>query len=602
MEGAVADEAIEQPAQNPYGASIDSSRIVRSDYAYSAYAKLGLEAQALWRQGYGTCPSYDHGGWDHFEKGKKTGSGGGDNKRRKCTISGCDHGPVYQQCGLILTGNKSRSEYVDRACRNVEALGFDVQGLQGWKEIAGMLEHGRTPTEPADGRGGAGWAAEARVDVSEADRAYQMGETGYVNWNSGWADAARAMYNVLLSTREAARARNRDPRKKGEARFVRGTVTQLLFASADSDGGDCGDRPSTVTGVAIVPSAASPSLSPPSVDPLSSNPAASKQEEENIHADLTILATGAHTCALLDLRSQIKATGQRMAYLPLTAAQAATLKDMPLLFNLSTGMFLIPPLRIPISPSSPSPSTTGEPLTHILKVARHDYGYVNPVSVRLSGKARVGEGGREDSGNTFTASIPHPSFSQIPPQDLRDLKAFLRGTLPHIYPPDSSPLPSSIDSRPNANASSEPAVFSGSRLCWYTDTPNADYLITYHPRHRGLFLATGGSGHGFKFLPVLGHRIVEVLEIGANEESILENGPREEAEGQKKKETGTLGDDLRQLWRWKHGASVDWVGTEDGSRNGRAGVTVAEAFAAGCGGDSGGDSQVLRRRNRDSKL
>jgi sarcosine oxidase/L-pipecolate oxidase len=28
----------------------------------------------------------------------------------------------------------------------------------------------------------------------------------------------------------------------------------------------------------------------------------------------------------------------------------------------------------------------------------------------------------------------------------------------------------------------------------------------------GLFLATGGSGHGYKFLPVIGERIVDVVE------------------------------------------------------------------------------------------
>jgi sarcosine oxidase/L-pipecolate oxidase len=36
------------------------------------------------------------------------------------------------------------------------------------------------------------------------------------------------------------------------------------------------------------------------------------------------------------------------------------------------------------------------------------------------------------------------------------------------------------------------------RLCWYTDTPDEDWIIDQVPQHPGLFLATGGSGHAFK--------------------------------------------------------------------------------------------------------
>lgn len=36
------------------------------------------------------------------------------------------------------------------------------------------------------------------------------------------------------------------------------------------------------------------------------------------------------------------------------------------------------------------------------------------------------------------------------------------------------------------------------RLCWYTDTPDENWIIDEHPDVSGLFLATGGSGHAFK--------------------------------------------------------------------------------------------------------
>lgn len=33
-----------------------------------------------------------------------------------------------------------------------------------------------------------------------------------------------------------------------------------------------------------------------------------------------------------------------------------------------------------------------------------------------------------------------------------------------------------------------------------------------HPKVKGLYLATGGSAHGFKFLPIIGKYVVDMLE------------------------------------------------------------------------------------------
>ena len=34
----------------------------------------------------------------------------------------------------------------------------------------------------------------------------------------------------------------------------------------------------------------------------------------------------------------------------------------------------------------------------------------------------------------------------------------------------------------------------------YTDTPDDDWIIGYHPTDSGVLLATGGSGHAYKVL------------------------------------------------------------------------------------------------------
>ena len=87
-----------------------------------------------------------------------------------------------------------------------------------------------------------------------------------------------------------------------------------------------------------------------------------------------------------------------------------------------------------------------------------------------------------------------------------------------------------------------------------SNRPDGDFLIDHHPDHEGLFLATGGSGHGFKFFPIIGDKIVDSIE-------------------------GCLDTDLRQLWRWRASAMPDFTGCEDGSRAGPRGMTLdAEAL------------------------
>ncbi|KZT62596.1 FAD dependent oxidoreductase [Calocera cornea HHB12733] len=50
------------------------------------------------------------------------------------------------------------------------------------------------------------------------------------------------------------------------------------------------------------------------------------------------------------------------------------------------------------------------------------------------------------------------------------------------------------------------------RLCWYTDGPGDEFLVDYVPGYAGLFVATCGSGHGAKHMPMLGKYIVEIIE------------------------------------------------------------------------------------------
>lgn len=87
------------------------------------------------------------------------------------------------------------------------------------------------------------------------------------------------------------------------------------------------------------------------------------------------------------------------------------------------------------------------------------------------------------------AYVPGASLD-LPASEVERCRDFLRGTFPALA---DAPL-------------------AGGRLCLYCDTPDGDFWIDRHPERDGLIVAAGGSGHGFKFAPVLGRIIADAVE------------------------------------------------------------------------------------------
>jgi len=54
------------------------------------------------------------------------------------------------------------------------------------------------------------------------------------------------------------------------------------------------------------------------------------------------------------------------------------------------------------------------------------------------------------------------------------------------------------------------------RICLYCDTHDGDFWIASNPERRGLVIATGDSGHGFKFAPLLGEIVADAVEGKSN--------------------------------------------------------------------------------------
>lgn len=61
------------------------------------------------------------------------------------------------------------------------------------------------------------------------------------------------------------------------------------------------------------------------------------------------------------------------------------------------------------------------------------------------------------------------------------------------------------------------APLRSSRLCLYCDTWDGNFWIDHHPDRPGLVVACGGSGHAFKFAPLLGTIIADVVEGQSND-------------------------------------------------------------------------------------
>ncbi|KAI1172075.1 DAO-domain-containing protein [Nemania sp. FL0916] len=445
-------------------ASIDSSRIIRADYADTAYSRLAAEAQAHWRRDLDD-PAALGGGGRYNESGLILAADAGD---------GATVRPDGRPTGL---------GYTKRSWVNALALAH----AEGRPMSSVRLLPGAMPIRIITGTSG------------------EWGTWGYVNMAAGWADAEKSMrwlYNRVVET--------------GRVNFVNGTVEALETASESARGDD-----HRVTGVRL-------------------------SDGRSLAADLVIVAAGAWTSSLVDLTGQVVATGQSVAYIRLTEDEQAKLTSMPVCLNLTNGCFVIPPRN------------------RILKVGRHSYGYLNPqtLSHEPLKASNSADKDRTKSSSAKSVSVPwthltDPSLS-LPAEAVDDLRNALRRMIP---------FPGLAD-RP----------FCQTRICWYADTATGDWIIDYHPSYKNLFIATGGSGHAFKFLPILGEKVVDCV-------------------------VGKCPKEFREKWKWKGGVEINTkatgsaeglqgqgdlnddlavelsIATEDGSRGGKPGLVLQDELA-----------------------
>ncbi|GAW13960.1 hypothetical protein ANO14919_033520 [Xylariales sp. No.14919] len=436
-------------------ASIDSSRIIRADYADSAYAELAGEAHTHWRR----------------DNDDPTSLGGDGRYNESGLLLAAENG--VDGATVRPDGHPTGLGYTKRSWVNALALAHaDGRSLETVRAMLSPFAIGK-----ATGTGGE-WA-----------------DWGYVNTAAGWADATRSMrwlYDRVVET--------------GRVAFVNGTAEALQTQTEKHE--------QRVTGARLA-------------------------DGRSFSADLVIVAAGAWTPTLVDLAGTAVATGQCLAYLRLTDEEQAKLAKIPVCLNLTDGCFVIPPRD------------------NVLKIARHSYGYLNPQPLSHKPLGSPSPAARVIS--QPQTHITDPSTT-LPAEGASDLRRALRRMIP--WP--------ELAERP----------FFETRLCWYTDTPTGDWIIDYHPSYKGLFIATGGSGHGFKFLPILGDKVVDC---------VLGKCPTQFREKWKWKGSVEInGNATRTMKRAEGGEQVDddiavelAVATEDGSRGGKPGLILRNELAKG---------------------
>lgn len=55
------------------------------------------------------------------------------------------------------------------------------------------------------------------------------------------------------------------------------------------------------------------------------------------------------------------------------------------------------------------------------------------------------------------------------------------------------------------------------KTCFYSKTPDEDFIIDSHPDYDNIIIAAGFSGHGFKFGSVIGEILSQLVVKGKSE-------------------------------------------------------------------------------------
>ncbi|MBX3004350.1 MAG: FAD-dependent oxidoreductase [Anaerolineales bacterium] len=117
----------------------------------------------------------------------------------------------------------------------------------------------------------------------------------------------------------------------------------------------------------------------------------------------------------------------------------------------------------------------------------------------------------------WTADVGKTGWYGFPAQPDGTLKLANHGpgwpmdpTLPRIMPAETEAMFRKFLGESLPGLADAPRIFE--RLCFYSDTFDGDFWIDRDPERPGLVVSAGGSGHAFKFTPLIGKVTADVVE------------------------------------------------------------------------------------------
>lgn len=117
----------------------------------------------------------------------------------------------------------------------------------------------------------------------------------------------------------------------------------------------------------------------------------------------------------------------------------------------------------------------------------------------------------------WTADVGNTGWYGFPAQDDGTLKLANHGPGWRKDPLGDRSMPTDVEPRFRAFFAESLPGLAGApkiseRLCFYCDTFDGDFWIDKDPDRTGLLVSAGGSGHAFKFTPLIGRVTADVLE------------------------------------------------------------------------------------------
>jgi sarcosine oxidase len=127
---------------------------------------------------------------------------------------------------------------------------------------------------------------------------------------------------------------------------------------------------------------------------------------------------------------------------------------------------------------------------------------------------------RRDVFPIFLADVPGGPFYGLPVIDGRGLKVARHYSAPELNDPDEIQREVRPEDEPpvrqflNAYMPEVNGPLRFAQTCIYTLSPDRHFIMDRHPEHSNVAVATGFSGHGFKFASVVGEVMADLAESG----------------------------------------------------------------------------------------